>query len=274
MTDALRGHLQDRRAADNVARFPVPARNPAPADIEVSGATKRYDTKTVFDGIGFSVGRGQSVALIGSNGAGKSTLMRACAGLVRIDAGGISILQKSLSQLGTADLRRLRSRIGFVFQRHNLVPRHSALTNTVHGALGRAWGPRLWTHRLAPQDVREEALDCLRQVDLADIATQRCDTLSGGQSQRVAIARMLMQRPELILADEPVASLDPAAGREVMELLVRVTRERGLTLLFSSHHLDHARVHADRIIALKGGRIEFDGPPNGLSSGLVHDIYG
>lgn len=274
MTDVLHSHLQDRRAADNVARFPASARQPAPADIDVTGAAKRFGKKTVFDGIGFSIGRGQSVALIGSNGAGKSTLMRACAGLVEVDGGSISILQKPLSVLGSSGLRRLRSRIGFVFQRHNLVPRHSALTNTVHGALGRTWGPRLWTHRLAPQAIREEAIDCLRQVDLADVATQRCDTLSGGQSQRVAIARMLMQRPELIMADEPVASLDPAAGREVMELLVRVTRERGLTLLFSSHHLDHARVHADRIIALKDGRIEYDGPPSGLSSGLVHDIYG
>lgn len=258
----------------DAARFGTPDIRPAETDIRAFDVVKRYGGTQVLGGVSLEVARGASVALIGSNGAGKSTLMRACAGLTGIDGGSIEVMRQPVSRLGGAALRRMRSEIGFVFQKHNLTPRLSALTNVVHGALGRQWGPRLWTQRAAPPLLREEAMACLEQVGLAQVAGQRCDTLSGGQSQRVAIARMLMQRPRLIMADEPVASLDPTAGREVMELLVRLTAERGLTLLFSSHHLEHACLHAERIVALKAGVVIFDDAPERLSSELVRHIYG
>jgi phosphonate transport system ATP-binding protein len=163
--------------------------------------------------------------------------------------------------------------VGFVFQRHNLVPRLSALTNVLHGSQSRVRGPCAWFQGLAPRALREEAMRCLELVGLAHVAGQRADRLSGGQSQRVAIARMLMQRPEFVVADEPVASLDPAAGEEVMRLLVRLLRERDLTLIFISHDLRHAVEFADRVIGLRGGRIELDGPAAGQDPGRLAEIY-
>ncbi len=203
--------------------------------------------------------RGQILALIGPNGAGKSTLLRCLLHLVPPEAGRIGLLGADPARLRGAALRRLRARVGFVFQRHNLVPRLSALSNVIHGAIARH-GPRAWHQSLAPASAREEAMECLAEVGLAPLALRRADRLSGGQSQRVAVARALMQRPELILADEPVASLDPAAGREVMELLEDLARRRGLTVLFTTHHMAHALAHADRVVALRAGEVAFDRP--------------
>lgn len=265
--------LEKMRAVDNTARLFQSDQTSGPVEIEIVSVAKNYGDKQVLSDVSLAIHRGGCVALIGANGAGKSTLMRACAGLVSIDTGRLLILGHPLSGIDQKSLRRVRSQIGFVFQKHNLTPRLCALSNVIHGSLGRHWGPHLWSHHLAPRHLRKKALECLDQVGLADIASQRCDTLSGGQSQRVAIARMLMQKPKLIMADEPVASLDPSAGREVMELLVRLTKERGLTLLFSSHHLDHARAYAERIVALKSGKIIFDAAPAALSNKIIRDIY-
>lgn len=157
-----------------------------------------------------------------------------------------------------AALKRFRARVGVVFQKHNLVSRLSALSNVVHGVQSRRSGPRTWAQALAPAEIRDEAMECLAAVGLADKAMQRADSLSGGQSQRVAIARMLMQRPQIVLADEPDASLDPRAGREVMELLFRLTRDKGLTLIFVSHHMAHARRFSDRIVGLGNGGVALD----------------
>ena len=206
-----------------------------------------------------AVPRGQICALIGANGAGKSTLLRCLLRLIEPDQGAIEILGREPRRLPPRALRQLRARVGFVFQRHNLVPRLSALSNVVHGAIGRA-GPRAWHQALAPVTLRQEALARLAEVGLADFALRRSDQLSGGQSQRVAIARALMQRPELLLADEPVASLDPAAGREVMALLAALARQRGIAVLFTTHHMDHALEFADRIIGLREGQIVLDQP--------------
>lgn len=226
----------------------------------------------VLNGCSVTVGQGECVALIGANGAGKSTLLRASMRLVEPSAGTISIFGTDLTTLSKAQLRRFRARVGFVFQRHNLVPRFSALTNVVHGALGRRGTIeerfvrfRLWHQALAPDAVRKEALAALDRVGLAHKALARAATLSGGQSQRVAIARTLMQRPKLMLADEPVASLDPKAGDEVMSLFVRLVREEAQTLLFTSHHMEHVLAYADRVIGLDGGTIVLDAPVSRLS---------
>jgi phosphonate transport system ATP-binding protein len=240
----------------------------APGEIVAEGIRKRFGTATVLAGVTFSVRRGEAVALIGANGAGKSTLLRCLLRLVEPDGGEAVVLGARTGALGPRALRRLRARVGFVFQRHNLVPRLSVLTNVVHGALGRA-GLAAAHAATAPAALRREALLCLDRVGLAALARQRADTLSGGQSQRVAIARALMQRPEAFFADEPVASLDPAAGEEVMALFSALAREDGLTLLFTTHNMAHAAAHADRVIGLRAGRIVLDEPARaGLAPAL------
>ncbi len=230
-----------------------------PRAVCVSGLAKQFGRHvTVFEQLDFSVPQGEAVAVIGANGTGKSTLMRSLIRLTEVDAGEIEVLGEKVRTLDRARLRALRSRVGFVFQKHNLVSRLSALSNVIHGAQARHAGPHVWAQWIAPRHVREEAMHCLDRVGLADRAGQRVDSLSGGQSQRVAIARMLMQRPELVIADEPVASLDPKAGSEVMDLLFNLTREARLTLLFVSHHMEHARAYADRIVGLGHGKVMMD----------------
>ena len=244
-------------------------------DLVVEGLCKAFEPgRPVLDGIGFALARGEAVALIGANGTGKSTLLRCCLRLVEPDAGTVRLFDRDLSRLGRRALRRVRRDVGFVFQRHNLVPRLSALSNVVHGALGRVGGPRAWSQALAPKALRAEALDCLDRVGLADLALRRADRLSGGQSQRVAIARALMQRPRLVLADEPVASLDPRAGEEVMELFAGLLRREGLTLLFTAHNLDHALRYGDRVIGLHGGGLALDAPSESLAAADLRGLYG
>jgi phosphonate transport system ATP-binding protein len=247
----------------------------SPFAIEVRQLAKRFASmeKPLFDGLELFVPHGEAVALIGSNGTGKSTLLRALNRLTEVDSGAITVLDKNVRLLDRRALRLLRARIGFVFQKHNLVTRLSALSNVIHGVQARMPGPRSWYQWAAPEAVRAEALHCLERVGLADRAMQRVDSLSGGQSQRVAIARMLMQRPELVIADEPDASLDPKAGIEIMELLYNLTREQGLTLLFVSHHMEHAIQFADRIIGLEEGRVAFDRASNTADAGLLKAFF-
>jgi len=217
--------------------------------------------------------RGQAVALIGANGAGKSTLLRCCARLIEPCAGTVHLLDHEITRLKGGALRKVRARVGFVFQRHNLVPRLSALTNVIHGAQSRTRGPYVWFHGLAADAVRAEAMQCLDRVGLAAFAGRRADQLSGGQSQRVAIARALMQRPRMFFADEPVASLDPSAGEEVMTLFFELIRREGLTLFFTSHNLDHAVRYSDRVVALRGGRLHLDAPSQTLDARDLRGLY-
>ena len=242
-------------------------------DLAVGNLTKRFGTMTVLNDVSFSVSRSTVVALIGANGAGKSTLMRCCMRLIEPDAGSIAVLGTSLVGAEKSALSRVRSQVGFVFQKHNLSTRLSALSNVVHGVQSRAHGPRTWHQMLAPQRVREEAMKMLDFVGLAHRASSRADQLSGGQSQRVAIARALMQRPRMIFADEPVASLDPMAGQEVMELLVRLARTRNVTVVFTTHNIRHALDYADRIIGLRAGTIVMDGPPRHYSVETLRTFY-
>lgn len=251
----------------------APPATSAGIDLSVSDVAKRFGSTQVLGGVSFTVPAGQAVALIGANGAGKSTLLRCCLRLIEPDAGAIRLLGRDVRALDGAGLRGLRAEIGFVFQKHNLVGRLSTLTNVLHGALGRAPPGRAWFQSLAPAGLRAEAMDCLARVGLDAIAARRADRLSGGQSQRVAIARALMQRPRMIFADEPVASLDPAAGEEVMALFLDLIRRQGLTLLFTSHDLAHAIAFADRVIALRGGAIVLDAPAAGLTVAELRALY-
>jgi phosphonate transport system ATP-binding protein len=233
---------------------------PAAPVLAVAGLRKSFSGREILAGLDFAIAPGQSTALIGANGSGKSTLLRCLVRLVEPTAGRVGMLGQQVTDLSARDLRRFRARVGIVWQRHNLVPRISALSNVVHGVQARMSGPRAWFQALAPAEVRAEAMSCLARVGLADRAGARVDSLSGGQQQRVAIARMLMQRPEFILADEPDASLDPQTGQEVMELLLGLVRQDGLSLLVISHRLEHTLAYSDRILGLHQGRIALDLP--------------
>ncbi|MEO1132095.1 MAG: phosphonate ABC transporter ATP-binding protein [Cyanobacteria bacterium J06639_1] len=201
---------------------------------------------------------GEGIVLLGSNGSGKSTLLRCIVGLETPTSGSVKVGDRDLSALSPADLRQVRRQLGMVFQHFNLVGNLSAFHNVLHGSLGRSRGPHFWFPATAPDRERQRAMACLARVGLADRAGQRADTLSGGQLQRVAIARMLMQQPDIVLADEPVASLDPKAGREIMDLLWEIARERQLVLICALHQLELARAYADRIVGLNRGRVQLD----------------
>jgi phosphonate transport system ATP-binding protein len=247
----------------------------SPTALRVRGLRKTYDDGAVevFRDISFDVLEGQSVALIGANGTGKSTLLRCCLRLIEPDDGEVTINGRDLTRQSGRGLRKSRARVGFVFQKHNLVPRLSVLSNVCHGALARGHGIRAWGHAIAHKREREKALHCLELVGLADLVERRADHLSGGQSQRVAIARALMQEPELLFADEPVASLDPHAGAEIMELFARLNRDHGLTFVFVSHQLEHALHFAERILGLSGGNMAIDAPAHSHSLASLRGFY-
>jgi phosphonate transport system ATP-binding protein len=245
----------------------------APAALSLRGLSKSFSpAKPVFRDITLDIAEGSIVALLGANGAGKSTLLRCLPRLIEPDAGQIEVLGQNVLR-SKAALRNVRSKLGFVFQKHNLVGRLSALTNVVHGAQARGVGFRAWSHMFAPTALREEALSCLARVGLAHVAAQRADSLSGGQSQRVAIARALMQKPEIVLADEPTASLDPQAGDEVMHLFAQLMREEKKTVVFTSHILEHATSFADRVIVMGQGGILLDSPTQGISANSLRRLY-
>jgi len=230
----------------------------------------------IFDGIDFSVDDGERVAIIGRNGAGKSTLLRASLGMIPLSKSeGEWLYGEPMHNISGRKRRQLLCQVGFVHQRHNLVPRATALTNVIHGAMVR-YRPsaRIWNHALAPDHLRDEAMELLERVGLADRALNRASALSGGQSQRIAIARALMQQPKLVIADEPVASLDPVAGEEIMELFSRLVAEQNATLIFVSHHLPHAVRYADRILGVRDGRIDLDCAANAKSIEELGSIYG
>jgi phosphonate transport system ATP-binding protein len=253
-------------------------RTPEPAlgqpAIAIRGLFKQFAERTIIAGLDLDIAYGDSVALIGSNGAGKSTLLRCMIRLTEPDSGTIRVLGQWVTGMDHASLSRIRSQIGFVFQKHNLVTRLSVLSNVVHGAQATDPGPRNWLQCLATASTRRRALECLDRVGLADRAMQRAGSLSGGQSQRVAVARMLMQEPKLILADEPAASLDPQAGLEVMSLLRGICSQSGTTLVFVSHHMEHATQFADRIVGLVDGAIRLDHRAADCDAGRLKTFFG
>ncbi len=259
-------------AAVRLAEFEPVA--PRTVDLAVDGLAACYAKRDpVFSGVSFTVGRGETVALVGANGAGKSTLLKCLMGFVSPADGKVSIFGRDLSSLKSGELRQLRSGVGFVAQKHNLVPRLTALSNVVHGMLATSPGPRNWLQALAPAESRRRALAALDRVGLADFALRRVDSLSGGQSQRVAIARALVAEPRLVLADEPAASLDPTAGEEVMEVFARVVRDTGATLIFTTHNLGHALAHAERIVGLRGGKLALDAHTRGMVAARLRGLY-
>jgi len=253
-----------------------PAMQPVGAvtDLKASGLAKSFGKAApVFSGLDFTIHKGDCVALVGANGTGKSTLLRCCLGLILPDGGTVELLGRDMTAIGAADRRRLRARTGLVGQKHNLVPRLSVLSNVIHGLLGAHSGPRYWVQGLAPPEARRAAMAALDKVGLADLALRRADQLSGGQSQRVAIARALVCDPAFLVADEPCASLDPQAGEEVMALFIRLVKREGVTVVFTSHNVQHALSYGDRILGLQGGRLAIDAPARDVSAQDMARLY-
>jgi phosphonate transport system ATP-binding protein len=242
--------------------------------LQVNQLTKVYANHTLaLNQVSFKARPGESIVILGANGSGKSTLLRCLIGLETPTSGQVFLGNTEITTLPNARLRTVRRHAGMVFQQFNLVKNLSAFHNVLQGALGRSRGPWYWFPATAPAAERQRAMECLAQVNLADLAAQRVDTLSGGQQQRVAIARMLMQNPDIVLVDEPVASLDPKAGREVMDLLYSIVRERELTMICNLHQLDLATTYADRIIGLSSGQVVLDQPVTQTNADALGWLY-
>ncbi len=245
--------------------------------VRLSQVSKTFGARRAMDGVSLTLDRGEMVALIGPSGAGKSTLLRAVSGFVPIDAddGRIEAFGEVVQAGGhvSDNIRSVRARIGFIFQQFNLVSRLSLFSNTALGLLGRISFVRglfgWWT-----AGEKHEVMAALARVGVAEQAGQRADSLSGGQQQRAAIARALVQRAQVMLADEPVASLDPVAARRVMQLLQDLNRTEGISIIVTLHQVEHALRYCTRVVAMKDGRVAFDGLPSALGHDRLVEIYG
>lgn len=243
--------------------------------IKVTGLEKHYGVEhPVLKGIDLTITAGETVALIGSNGAGKSTLLKCMVGLHENSKGSVHILGETFERnLSGNQRRKVRSQIGFVFQSHGLVKRLSAHSNVIHGFLGQKGSWRAFSQMIAPQPWRLDAMKALDAVQLAHKAKDRADALSGGQAQRVAIARALVRQPKILIADEPAASLDPASGHAVMQQFVDLAQQNNITLIFTSHDMQHALAYSDRVIALKNGRIFIDAASRSLCEADLQGVF-
>ncbi len=242
--------------------------------LRIRDLEKRYPTGDhALRGVSLEVDAGEIVAVIGSSGAGKSTLIRCVNRLVEPTTGQIFLEDLNLTALAPAELRQARARMGMIFQSFALVDRLCVMENVLSGALSRTGFWDAFLRRFAPEDI-ELAFSLLDRVGLRGYEDKRADALSGGQRQRVGIARALMQQPDLLLVDEPTASLDPKTSNEVMELIQELVEERQLTALINLHDVPLAMRYATRLVALKEGLVVFDGPAAELTEARLTDIYG
>ena len=243
------------------------------AQLEFTELTRKFGETTAVDSVSLKVPSGQFVGVIGRSGAGKSTLLRLINRLIDPSSGSVAFDGREITTLKGKALRDWRRDCAMIFQQFNLVERLDVLTNVLVGRLS----SHSFLSSMAMNFTDEErafAIQALDRLDLAPQALQRAGTLSGGQQQRVAIARALVQEPKIMLADEPIASLDPGNATRVMEALRTINREDGLTVLVNLHTLDTARAYCDRIIAMRAGRVMFDGTATQLTDDVVRDIYG
>lgn len=242
--------------------------------LRVENLRKRYRTgDEALKGVSFSVPAGEVVGLIGPSGAGKSTLIRCVNRLVEPTDGNVFLNDLNITKLGRGDLKQARRRIGMIFQEFALVERLSVMENVLSGRLGYVSFWQSFTRRFPQVDV-DKAFALLERVGLSDHADKRADALSGGQRQRVGIARALEQDPELLLIDEPTASLDPKTSRQIMRLITEICRERNLPTIINIHDVPLAQAFVDRILGLQDGELVFDGPPSDLTENVLTRIYG
>ena len=240
--------------------------------VRLAGVTKQFGSVRALDDVTVDFSPGAINVLLGLSGSGKSTLLRHINGLHRPTSGEVHALGVAVHSAKDRELRRLRTRVGMIFQHFHLVGSMSVLENVCSGRLGNLRGPRVGLFSY-PRAVKEQAMEHLARVGLADKAFQRADTLSGGQQQRVAIARALIQEPVVLLADEPVASLDPVSSAGVMDLLREISVELGLTVICSLHQVELAMDVGDRITGLRAGRVVLDRAADRLSRDDVFDVY-
>ncbi|MFO7664777.1 MAG: phosphonate ABC transporter ATP-binding protein [Chloroflexota bacterium] len=242
--------------------------------LRVINLNKTYDGGVVaLRDVSFEVPDGQFLAVVGLSGSGKSTLLRCINRLIEPTSGEIWWNDIELTRVSGEELRRARRRIGMIFQQFNLVQRSTVLTNVLSGRLGYVGSMTALFNRYSAEDL-QRAYHNLQRVGIRDKAKSRADELSGGQQQRVGIARALMQEPELILADEPVASLDPVLAHSIMQYLQQINQEDGITVLCSLHFLDLVQQYGQRVIALNDGRLVFEGRPEEIDDRRFKDIYG
>lgn len=242
--------------------------------IDIRGVHKHFDALHVLQGVDLRIMPGEGVVLLGANGCGKSTLMRCINRLERHETGTITVNGTDVGAADKRGLREIRREVGCVFQQFNLVPNLTVFQNVLFGAMGQPGVGYLRSlNAFATEALRDRAVEALRRVNLLDRIHHRASQLSGGQQQRVAIARMLMQNPKVVMADEPIASLDPRAGREILDLLWEIVRERGMTVLCTLHQLDFALEYGDRIVGLKKGRVVLDGPGRLFTENDLRVLY-
>jgi len=242
--------------------------------LEISQLVKIYRTgQRALSGVDLTVAEPQVVAIIGSSGAGKSTLIRCINRLVEPTSGSIELDGTDIIALSRRSLRAARRRMGMIFQEYNLVERLTVMENLLSGRLGYVGFWQAYRRRYPARDIKA-AFELLARVELDGYADTRADALSGGQRQRVGIARALMQQPDLLLVDEPTASLDPRTGRQIMRLLCELAKERGTPALINIHDVQLAQTFADRIVGLGEGKVVFDGPPSKLTEDVLTKIYG
>jgi phosphonate transport system ATP-binding protein len=242
--------------------------------LRIESLTKRYPTgDTALKDVSLTVPDGQVMALIGPSGAGKSTLIRCINRLVEPTSGEVWLGAQNVTRLSPAALRRTRRQIGMIFQEYALVERLTVMENVLSGQLGYVNFWQSWFRRF-PQATVDEAFRLLERVGLGKFPDKRADALSGGQRQRVGIARALLQNPEILLVDEPTASLDPKTSRQIMRLIRELAAERKLSVIINIHDVPLAQQFAQRIVGLKDGAIVYDGPPKGLTPDRLTEIYG
>ncbi len=233
---------------------------------------QRHNAKPALEDVSFSVNEGEFVSVIGCSGSGKTTLLRCINRMIEPTKGEISFNGTIVSKLKKKDLRKVRTKIGMIFQHHNLVERLSVIENVLHGRLG-------YKSTIAgifgqySDEEKYEALEILEILGLYEYVNKRCDQLSGGQKQRVGIARALVQNPSMILCDEPIASLDPGTSKTIMDHLKNICEVRGITLVISLHQVNFALNYSHRIIGFRDGSVLFDGPPESLTQDRIAEIY-
>jgi phosphonate transport system ATP-binding protein len=241
--------------------------------LQVENVTRRFGQKSAVDDVSFRVDGPAFVGIIGRSGAGKSTFLRMMNRLTDATSGRILVDGRDILALKGAEMRAWQGQCAMIFQQFNLVPRMDVASNVMHGVLNRRSTLATMFNLWSQTDITR-ALSILDRLGIAEQAPKRAEALSGGQQQRVAIARALMQDPRIILADEPIASLDPMNAQIVMDALARINREDGRMVIANLHTLDTARRYCDRVIGMRDGRIVFDGSPEQLTTGAARDIYG
>lgn len=241
--------------------------------LEFQNVSKTYNNVTrALQDVTFSIEEGEFVSIIGPSGAGKSTLMRCANRLVDASQGAIFFDGQDITKMGKKELRKVRTRTGMIFQHYNLVDRLSVIENVLHGLLGQKSTISGMAGHYTEAE-KAEAFRIIQEMGLTEQAYKRCDELSGGQKQRVGIARAIMQKPRLILCDEPIASLDPKSSKVIMDHLKQINREKKITCLVNLHQVDVAIRYSERIIGVAGGRIVYDGPSGQLTQEIIHEIY-